>query len=69
MSSHRTVSKRDDEDRIICPIDGIAVVDHPRCCLCKILCGPGHYEQTGYTIGERLVCRDCAIRLSIVGKR
>lgn len=50
---------RDEEDQIICPLDGIRIQDHDRCARCHILTGPEHYEKALYQLNDRIVCADC----------
>jgi len=46
------------DDRTIekgsCPRDGLALATHPKCAVCALLIGPGHYASRGITKDGRL---------------
>lgn len=60
------MSNRDVHERAIatgiCPVDQIALDQHPRCFRCGLLIGSGHFAARGYPYRNRLLCRDCATR-------
>lgn len=45
-----------------CPLDGIAIREHVRCCCCHILIGPSHYEKTPHERDGNVYCSDCIKR-------
>jgi hypothetical protein len=57
--SDRDKLPRDDDDQVICKIDGQLVRDHERCQNCHILIGNGHVEQQSYDQDSRCICGSC----------
>lgn len=52
----------DDEENVLCPLDGLQIKEHQRCSRCTILIGPKHHERQPIVIDHETICGDCARR-------
>lgn len=63
MPKKYTPRQYDDDEYVLCPLDGLRIKRHRRCSKCGILIGPKHHERHPIVFEHTTICSDCARRI------